>query len=72
MTGFVYVTSACFCCKQPFNYNPHKVPSHRHNGVREPVCQGCMALINTKRAQGGLEPFPIDLDAYSAIPEHEL
>ena len=72
MTGVVFAAGACFACKRPFNFNPHKVPSHRHNGVREPVCEDCMNLINTRRKEMGLDAFPIAPDAYDAIPESEL
>ena len=72
MSGFVWATGTCFGCRKPFNFNPHKVPSHRHEGTREPVCGDCMALVNANRKERGLEPFPIDPEAYNAMPEGEL
>jgi hypothetical protein len=68
----VFAMGSCFGCRAFFSFNPHKVPSHRHEGVREPVCENCMAIINTERKARGLEPFAIEPDAYSAIPESEL
>lgn len=72
MSDVVYAVGPCFGCGKPFHFNPHKVPSHRHNGVREPLCPDCMTLINTKRQQVGLEPFAIDPEAYEALPASEL
>jgi hypothetical protein len=53
-------------------YNPHKVPSIRHNGFREPVCRECIEHANPIRVKNGLEPFKIDPQAYEPIDEHEL
>ena len=72
MTGFVMAMGTCLGCRSPFSFNPHKVPSHRVNGVREPVCHRCMAIVNEKRKGLGLEPFAIDPEAYEAIPEGDL
>jgi len=72
MSGVVFAMGRCFGCQRPFSFNPHKVPSHRVNGVREPVCEACMAFVNAKRKEAGLDPHPIDPEAYSAMPESDL
>ena len=69
--GWVMAYSGCFCCKQPFSYNPNKVPSIRVNGVKEPVCISCMYLVNEKRAAAGLSLHPIDPEAYNPMPVSE-
>ncbi len=55
-----------------FSFNPHKVPSLRVAGIREPICLDCMTLGNKKREEMGLAPHPINQDAYEAIREEEL
>lgn len=72
MNGFVQAIGRCLLCRQPFGFNPHKVPSYRVNGEREPICPTCMADLNQKRQMAGLDPFPIAPDAYAALPEDEL
>jgi hypothetical protein len=72
MTGFVLAFGACWTCGQPFSFNPHRVPSIRIDGVREPVCRGCMTIVNQKRVGMGLEPHLVPDDAYEALPEGEL
>jgi hypothetical protein len=72
MGGFVFAMSACVACRRPFSYNPNAVPSIRINGVREPVCRGCMDFANAERTKMGLEPHPIRADAYEAAPEGEV
>lgn len=71
--GYAMVWSACFGCGQVFGYNPMTVPSHRDNtGERQPVCQGCMTIVNAERVRRGHAPFPIAADAYEACDETEL
>ena len=72
MNGYVYVIGKCFTCKFMFSFNPHKVPSLRVAGIREPICLDCMTLGNKKREEMGLAPHPINQDAYEAIREEEL
>ena len=75
MAGWVTVTSACFGCKQPFSYNPHRVPSFRPNGPsspREPVCENCMSRANAVRVERGESPHPIRPGAYEPMREEEL
>ena len=70
--GYVLAMSPCIGCKQPFSYNPHKVPSIRINGVREPVCRICVDRVNPARIANGLEPIVVQPGAYEAMPEEEL
>jgi len=70
--AYAFVMSACFSCKTPFSYNPHRVPSIRVNGEREPICEACILAINPLRIEKGLEPFAVHPDAYKAIREEEL
>ncbi len=62
----------CANCGQPFGFNPHKVPSIRVEGKREPVCKPCIDQANPQRVAAGLPPFVIQPDAYEPIPEEEL
>jgi hypothetical protein len=70
--GYALAFSGCVSCKRVFGYNPHKVPSIRVNGVREPVCRQCIELANPQRKAAGLPEFTINPDAYEAIDENEL
>ena len=70
--GYVFATSACFGCGQPFTYNPVRVPSISWNGTREPICRGCVERVNPNRIANGLDPIEILPDAYDAIDEREL
>lgn len=70
--GYALAIGPCLLCKQPFTFNPMRVPSFRVNGVKEPICQHCMELANVKRKEMGMEPFPIDPEAYEAADEQEL
>lgn len=70
--GYVTAMSPCIACKNVFSYNPHKVPSIRINGVREPICRECIPRINRLRAQAGTDPIVPAPDAYEAISEYEL
>ena len=70
--GYATVMSECCGCHKVMTYNPHKVPSMRVNGVREPVCRTCIETANPKRIKAGLEPFVIQPGAYDAINEMEL
>ena len=70
--GYVFAMSACIGCKQPFSYNPHKVPSIRIDGTREPICRACVNTANPRRISNGLEPITVQPGAYEAMPEEEL
>ena len=67
--GWAIVWGACASCKTMFSFNPHKVPSVRINGVREPVCRSCIERVNPVRIKNGLAPITIDPEAYEPIEE---
>jgi len=63
--AYMIATGCCISCGRVFMFNPHRVPSTSAiTGRREPVCEPCMAAINRKRAEMGLEPFAILPGAY--------
>ena len=68
--GYMIAMSDCFVCRRIFSYNPNTVPSIRDShDVRQPICAGCMLIINTKREAQGLPAFPIRPDAYEAAED---
>lgn len=70
----VFVIGPCFVCEHLFTFNPNHVPSTPPNvhPTREPICAGCMDRLNAKRAELGLEPFPIHPQAYEPADESEI
>ncbi len=68
MSGYVTVYGTCFACRRPFFFNPRSVPSHQG----EPICQGCITLVNERRRATGLPLWPVAADAYEPLPEGEL
>ncbi len=70
--GFCFAFSACAACHVPFCYNPIKVPSVRINGVKEPLCRGCVEEWNARKVAAGYEPQPIPDDAYEPVDERRL
>jgi len=50
-----------------------RVPSFTPpGGTREPICRACMDRVNQQRQAQGLDPHPINADAYNPIAEEEL
>jgi len=73
MGGYAFMTGSCFACGGLFTFHPHKVPSIKDDqGVRQPICKGCIEAANKERPKYGLEPFKYPQDAYSPCPEEEL
>ena len=70
--GFVTALSPCVGCGIIFSYSPTKVPSIRVNGVREPICENCVARANPQRIANGLDPIVVRPGAYEADDECEL
>ena len=70
--GYAMCMAPCLACCRVFSFNPVAVPSFRVNGVKEPLCEACMGLINRKREAAGLKPFDIRPDAYEPCDESEL
>jgi hypothetical protein len=62
----------CYSCKQPFTFNPRKVPSLTLNGRREPFCRKCIDEANVVRKEKGLPLFILALGAYEPCDEREL
>ena len=60
--GYMTAMGRCFGCGRTFSFNPVRVPSFKG----EPVCEGCMTLVNEKRKAAGLVPHPIMDGAYGA------
>ena len=70
--GYAMAYDCCCCCGETFGFNPHKVPSIRLGGVREPVCRDCIEDANLKRSLRGEQPLVVHPDAYEPISEEEL
>jgi hypothetical protein len=70
--AYLFVMSACVVCRQPFTYNPLRVPSVVVNGTREPICRACVERANVVRRDRGLPTWPIFDDSYEPVDEHEV
>jgi hypothetical protein len=70
--GYAMVIGTCLVCDKPFSFNPHKVPSMRYKGNREPVCKECMDELIKGEEEAGIVPKRYHPDAYSSIKEEEL
>jgi len=70
--GYALAFGACIVCKQPFSFNPVRVPSLLIDGRREPVCRSCMRRANILRQQEGKPLLTIHPHAYEGCPEEEL
>jgi hypothetical protein len=70
--GYAQAFSPCFQCGKTFAYNPHRVPSVKVEGNREPLCRNCVEEANPLRIKNGLPPIMINPDAYEPIHESEL
>ena len=71
--GYAFVMGYCFTCGGFMTFNPVRVPSIRDaNGVRQPVCKGCIDRANIERAKTNMPPLTHAEDAYEACEESEL
>lgn len=71
--GYVSCMGNCCACHRLMVFNPISVPSLVINGVREPLCESCFNRWNyLHRTSKGLEPIPLEKDAYIGCPESEL
>jgi hypothetical protein len=69
----VYVVSGpCVVCREPFVFNPFKVPSVTVLGVREPICRRCVDLANPWRVANGLAPIVPAPGSYEPVDVLEL
>lgn len=67
--GYAIVMSPCAACKMIVHYNPHKVPSIRINGSREPLCRRCAERWCELHPEA---PRPDLSEAYAPVPEYDL
>lgn len=70
--GYGLAIAPCVSCGRTFGFNPHLVPSIRVDGVKQPLCQGCLTGLNEVRKSLGLEPWKALPGAYDPVPEGEL
>jgi hypothetical protein len=70
--GYAFMIADCLVCKRAFSFNPNLVPSHRVNGVKEPVCRDCIEAANPVRKKKGLAPLTYAPGAYEPVDEAEL
>jgi hypothetical protein len=71
--GYALCFGTCFGCNRTFGFNPVRVPSIRDaHGVKQPICQECITIVNKKRKELKCDPFPVHPDAYEACDEREL
>lgn len=66
--GFVQLMAECLTCGRVFTCNPARVPSYKG----EPVCEGCMVLVNAERRRMGLPEFVVLPGAYDPAPVGEV
>lgn len=67
--GYALMFGNCIACKSPIGFNPHKVPSLRINGVKEPICESCANRWNELHPGQERAILP---GAYEPMDEHEL
>jgi hypothetical protein len=73
MMGYMLVIGPCIGCGRIFSFNPLKVPSSSAvTGEREPICQTCVARINPRRINAGLQPIVPLPGAYEPGAEDEV
>jgi hypothetical protein len=70
--GYALAMGCCFSCGAVFSFNPVRVPSIRHNGEKQPICQACVTRVNPMRKANGLPEIVPAPDAYSEVHESEL
>ena len=70
--GYYSAIGRCAVCCQMFQFNPHKVPSVRIGGVREPICLDCVNEANPRRKAAGIEEIVPLPGAYDSVREEEF
>ena len=69
--GYALCFGSCVNCGKPIAFNPERVPSIRvkGKGEKEPLCETCFGKWNEiHRTSKGLEPIPLDPNAYGPEP----
>ncbi len=69
--GYYFMLAPCVSCGRSFGFNPDKVPSLLIAGVREPVCEDCVARANPLRKANGLMPIVPLPGAYEPTAEDD-
>jgi hypothetical protein len=73
MTGYALAYAPCVRCRQPFGFNPVRVPSSSAvTGEKEPICPACFDWLNTHREALGLPKWELPEGAYEPCEESEL
>ena len=74
MSDVVFIVVDCASCGVYMPcVNPSRCPSIRVNGSREAICEVCFARWNKiHRTENGLEPIPLNPDAYKPLDEGEM
>jgi hypothetical protein len=70
--GVIQALAACYGCKRLFYFHPHRVPSVRVDGERQPICRACVERVNPRRIANGLDPIVVLPGAYDPADESEL
>jgi hypothetical protein len=70
--GYAFAHGDCYGCGRLFSFNPLRVPSLPVDGVRQPICEACVARANPLRVANGLPPIVPFPDAYEPVDENEL
>jgi hypothetical protein len=73
--GWIYLLCSCAACGAPIHVNIEKCPSIRIGGTgpREPICINCFNRWNEiHRTSKGLEPVPLDPQAYEPLNEQDM
>ena len=66
--SFMYAHGYCVACGTFMSFNPHKVPSLRIKGEREPICLHCFTRWNElNRTNKGLPEGPLNDGAYEPL-----
>lgn len=65
--GYLIATGPCGACAALFQFNPERVPSVvLSTGRKVPLCQSCVGVFNTIRAEKGMELIRPLEGAYAA------
>ena len=63
--SFMWAIGSCVACRRMFAFDPEIVPSVVVDGVREPLCRGCVGEANVVRREQGIPVIVPMRGAYS-------